>query len=854
MSLHEDVIEWAKTRPWWQQRALARLARGEKFLDASMLELARDLFRAEPERPVGGWLAGLTEAEETVGEPIVLQAIRNVQHVNRLKDGQELTFSEVGLTVVFGQNGSGKSGYARIIQSMVRTRQRAAILPDVFGPKGGCAGELAYRIGAETRSHALDSEPPVELARAAFYDEHTGNDYLAHESEVLYRPALLKVLDDLVGTCDEVRAKISEQRAKVDAKRGPLPTVSEGSASAAFLAGLTADTSNSAIEARAQAPERADEALLALKAEEARLRTTDPSTEKQRLNNLAASATLLASHLDSLGGTFSAAAGLGLDTARTRAATSNAAAALAARVSFDGEPLPGIGGAAWRMLWESAARYSGEAYPGHEFPHTQGGSVCVLCQQPLAAEGADRLARLAAFVADDTATQEAEAKKALDDLERDVRATGVEPTHAVRAVTTLTTAGEPLGDEVGLILDLFETRKASMLDPTTERVQPIDAASTIKRLHDRSEELSRQASLISADSFGNDLTNLLAREQLLQDAIAMRDEMELVRAERDRLRMRRRLDQGFSSANTRAITEKIAQWTKAYVTEASRDWFTRETDRLALERVTLRETAPRKGVVYQRPAFVSAAVSATLSEVLSEGEQTALGLAGFLTEAHLDQSRSALILDDPVTSLDHVRRDRVADRIVEFAQDRQVIVFTHDSAFTADLRRACETREVQFTERSVSRSAAKEPGFTSESHPWTVKNAAARVNDLQGRAARLANEIANLPDEEYTAAVRDLAGAMSETWERIISQEIAERLVDHKTLNVQPKMMKVIAQITPQDESEFQESYSRISSWAPRHDNHPAMNWVAPDIGEVKAEVDCMKKWFDRVQKYKSTK
>lgn len=854
MSLYDEVIEWAKTRPWWQQRALARLARGDEFTDERILELARDVFRSEPERPTGGWVAELTEAEETVGEPIVLQGIRNVEHVNRLKDGQELSFSEVGLTVVFGQNGSGKSGYARIIQSMVRTRQRATILPDVFGPKGGCAGELAYKVGAESRTQALDGEPPVELARAAFYDEHTGDDYLTHESEVLYRPALLKVLDDLVRACDQVRAKINEQRAKVDAKRGPLPSVADESASAAFLAGLSAETADAAIEARAQAPDGADETLVTLQLEEARLRITNPVTEKQRLNNLAAPMNLLASHLDSLSGAFSAAAGLGLATARASVETTRAAAALAAQVSFDGEPLPGIGRAAWRTLWESAANYSAEAYPDRDFPHTHGGAVCVLCQQPIEAEGADRLKRFAAFVADDTATRAARARRTLDDLEADIRGTEIEPPHVVRAVAALTTAGEPLGDEVDRVLGLFDARKSSMLVPAAVEISPIEATLVVSRLRDRSTGLSSQASVISADSFTADLNALLEQQRVLRDAIAMRDGVDLVRAERDRLRKRRRLDQGFTSANTRAITEKIAQWTKEYVTEASRDWFTRETDRLALERVTLRETPPRKGVLYQRPAFVSAAVTATLREVLSEGEQTALGLAGFLTEAHLDQSRSALILDDPVTSLDHVRRDRVADRIVEFAQDRQVIVFTHDSAFTADLRRACEARDVQFTERSVSRSAAKQPGFTSESHPWTVKNAAARMNDLQTKTARLAKNLVNLSDEEYTAAVRDLAGAMSETWERIISQEIAERLVDHKTLNVQPKMMKVIAQITPGDEAEFQESYGRISGWAPRHDNHPDMNWTAPDIEEVKSEVDTMKKWFDRVQKYKSTK
>ncbi|MFW8643043.1 hypothetical protein ACOJBO_10885 [Rhizobium beringeri] len=43
------------------------------------------------------------------------------------------------------------------------------------------------------------------------------------------------------------------------------------------------------------------------------------------------------------------------------------------------------------------------------------------------------------------------------------------------------------------------------------------------------------------------------------------------------------------------------------------------------------------------------------NRVLSEGEQRALALACFLAEAGGDTSRHGLIIDDPVSSLDHLR-------------------------------------------------------------------------------------------------------------------------------------------------------------------------------------------------------
>ena len=70
---------------------------------------------------------------ESTGDQVKLVGVRDVKNVNRLRSDERLTFGADGVTVVFGFNGSGKSGYARLIKQMVRTRHREEILPDVFG-------------------------------------------------------------------------------------------------------------------------------------------------------------------------------------------------------------------------------------------------------------------------------------------------------------------------------------------------------------------------------------------------------------------------------------------------------------------------------------------------------------------------------------------------------------------------------------------------------------------------------------------------------------------------------------------------------------------------------------------------
>ena len=69
------------------------------------------------------------------------------------------------------------------------------------------------------------------------------------------------------------------------------------------------------------------------------------------------------------------------------------------------------------------------------------------------------------------------------------------------------------------------------------------------------------------------------------------------------------------------------------------------------------------------------------ADVLSEGEKTCVAVAGFLAELETTNNGSCIVLVDPVSSLDHHYRLRVARKLVDVAKQRQVIVFTHDIVF-----------------------------------------------------------------------------------------------------------------------------------------------------------------------------
>jgi predicted ATPase len=67
-------------------------------------------------------------------------ALRELIGVNALASDQRLSFGTPGLTIVYGDNGSGKSGYARVLKAALGPHVREEILRHVAPRAGGREG------------------------------------------------------------------------------------------------------------------------------------------------------------------------------------------------------------------------------------------------------------------------------------------------------------------------------------------------------------------------------------------------------------------------------------------------------------------------------------------------------------------------------------------------------------------------------------------------------------------------------------------------------------------------------------------------------------------------------------------
>jgi energy-coupling factor transporter ATP-binding protein EcfA2 len=863
MSLEEQIVEWSATRPPWQRLILRRVATGHLLSEKDYDDLLESCLAPTE---IGNADFGIEHLPQVkAGDPAVtLVSVGQPEHVNALTSDKALTFQQTGLTIVYGDNASGKSGYARLLKRVARARHQEDILSDVFRDTAFAKPRAALGVKVGDKETVLiwpESTLP-ELQRILFYDEQCGSAYIATESEFLYRPSVLFVMDGLIEACVAVRNRIDITLEQNSRSAKPMPMVNEDlkdTAVGKFLVQLSGKSSVQLMDDLINEFDISPETIEELKDQEARLRTADTSKETQKLTRQAVKLESLRDHFGRLQGALGDEALAAIQTERGQLEALDQATNLLAK-SFDSEPLRGVGTSPWRELWESARRFSAQhAYPGEPFPVIGEGAVCVLCQQSMESKAKERFSRFELFVQDDTQVRLQEARSAWAARVAGLAGLRIIPEDTETNLTDLQPDHPELILESRVQLAKYDGAHAGVVDVISGTLDLPRFGLVQDQMKSKLETAAAEAraaaeGLSDTEKIKERLAIIINRRKELELLQELKNQREVAIAEITRLKDRELLETAKNAAATGPITKKILELSEANITEVVRDTFTRETDRLHLERVTITKTRGDRGMLLHQPKLVGARQTVALPRVFSEGEQTALGLAAFFTEAQLDASKSALILDDPVSSLDHIRRGYVAVRLAALAESRQVVVFTHDVSFVAELKREARGIGVSVAERSVTRGfgGEKKPGLCSSKHPWKAKDVAERLGELRRELARIKKDHNSWDGETYEKAVANWAGDLSETWERIFNQEIVGQVLVEGGLEVRPTMAKILVRFTEVDDREFQASYSRVSQWAKRHDKSALVNYVSPDISSLEKELKLVEEWFLRVKQYKA--
>ena len=842
----EEIISWIQDRPKWQQRALHLLLDHDSLTDEQLAELAELCItesrpssakqRTEVSDPLPSF--------ESFEADVALSGISDVENVNALAPSAGLDFPSQGLCVVYGDNGSGKSGFARILKQACRARATDPILPNVYDPDGPSPSAIVhYIIDGEEYSFRLGSEEviPHELNAISVFDGDCQAVYVDEDHEVAYRPRGLHLLDELWEVCVDVKERIQRRSESLKERLPDLSELHGGHAVGQLLEGLSADTSRHDVEKLARLDDADHARISELEQGIARFRARSPASQSAELRRKASRLEQVINVLEGKRNAIDDAAVERLKNLASEAASARSAANDLAQGTFAEALLGGVGSESWRRMWEAARQYSVEdAYPDSQFPEVEAGAHCVLCQQELSSEAAERLRAFEAFVRSDleTAAQAAEAshREAIQELE--AAEAGAPDFESVIA--------ELREDDEGLASQLDRTatrlserhmevmtgvqtgdwtQLADLQDDALPQLQDYIAA-----LRSRATELETADVATELSARQAELDGLLARRRLgerLTDVTVMLEDLAELAV----------LAAAIRSTDTRALSTKNSELTNRYVTEPLVQQFLQELQDLGIHGVEVSlDTTARGGVPRHRIRLANADRSIKTSQILSEGEQRAMGLAAFLSEVSASSKASGIVADDPVSSLDHRYRGRVARRLVSAAQERQVLVLTHDLVFLLELNRLADDSEIDIKNRQVRRVGSR-TGIQHERNVWpgsSIKDRIAGLNERiqEGQAIQASGD-----EDAYSEHVAATIGYLREAWERAVEEVVLNQAVMRFKHEIETRRLRVLHLLGAEDYEAIERGMTWCSSWLPGHDQAAAVNAPMPDLEEVRDQV-----------------
>ena len=862
MTLLKDILKWTESLPMWQRDACRRLFQKEAGLDEGDYSELTRILKAENGIEVDDVPEPMPltkdhlPAELALGETVTLVALRNLENVNQIPSDTALTFSEAGMTVIYGGNGSGKSGYARVMKRACRARdQSEPIHPNASDPAAAAKEPTAKFdvIISGTQDEVAwsrDSTAPERLSSISVFDSKCARSYITAEQNVAYLPYGLDIVE---GLANQVIPKLSQMLGAefegIDDSKLPFEHLLGETEVGKVIEGLSVKSEADAISMLGTLSEDEEKRIADL---ETALKEGNPLAKAEEDRLSAIRLKVFAEKLTKPLNWVSPEAAEKLQKLGEEKNAAEDAEKKAANALRAGEDLlAGTGDQAWQLLFDAARRYSTEAaYPGEEFPPAAEGKLCPLCQEDLGESATNRLKRFEEYIQNDVAKTAVTARKKVETAKSKIEAADLE----ITADEALSDELKALDDSILQAIDDFQVsidlRRESMLeclesskwaeipaliDSPRKRVRQL-AANQLRAYR----TLVRAADEENRKKLEKELSELSARHSLSESLKSVLDLLE-------RMQKKAALEKCRRSLKTRPISDKSKEFASVAVTREMKRALDLEFEALGIGHIktTLKERNSRGKILHQ--LLLDLPTANKIDEILSEGEQRAIALGSFFAELSLANHSCGIVFDDPVSSLDHWRRRDVARRLVEEAKIRQVVIFTHDTSFLGQLSDEIEAEGIPCA-MSFLEWRGGSPGCVNDGLPWDHQGYKARINALEQAQSKLAKAWPTYPGEKETAEIRHEYDRLRATLERVIQDVVFNGVVKRYRDWIRVDSLEDVVGFDRAEYEAIDKLHKRSSDVVTAHDPSSAKAAAVPtatdlgnDISALKALVETIK-------------
>lgn len=846
----DDFETWLNTRPKWLQTAARMLIDSKRQLTHAEIQSLARLCKLEAKDEADPGFQTVTPGtlSQAANRPSLrIDEILDVHGLNAIKPGANLLFGKSNLSVIYGQNGTGKSGFARLLKQICGSRSKDEIHSNVFDPAPtACRAHFKVSIDGKANDVHWDipSGPHKALRHAQVFDSKAAQQYMGR-TEACYEPSRMKFVSALIATADAVSAELAGEKALLSKA---LPAVPEGlnqTAEAKWLLGLKGTTTLATIEKECLYTDQHDreridsEALLAEKDIAGRLMVI--GKEKTALTNIVAALSALQLGLND-------AVGTELENLKNTAAKARSVCDEAAAAIFGKAQLEGVGTATWQQMWQQARAFStATAYVQMDFPNVSADSRCVLCHQTLSEDAKARLTGFEKFVTDGLETA---AKKAENDFSDRKKRLPTLPGQA-DWIVHMSTLGFEETDGIDWLGTLKSRRDQIVLGSPTTTLQPFDWSRINEAAKAKSTGLGEEEANLSSLLKDEHRQAMQGRVRQLQAKQWLSQNKASIVAERARLIAVAAIDKASRSAATNALTTKKNELAKTELDAGYQSRFLDELKRLGGHRLPIapQSKSGGKGKITFGLNLVGANGTHGLDYILSEGETRIAALAAFLADTTGSNQLAPFIFDDPISSLDQDFEEKVVERLVALSQTRQVIIFTHRLSLVAQVEAVTKKWEsipgmpsVKPTLTSLQRMA-KTAGIVATASARDLKPESAVRGLIDNAITRLKKHQENAEVDAYEAlgksACSDFRIIVEKTIEFILLADVVGRF--RRAINTQGKLHKV-AKVTNEDCLFIDDLMTRYSVF--EHAQSDELSSSALELDVFETDVLALQKWI----------
>ncbi len=691
-TLEKDVKEFANAQPYWAKYLCSEILSGNKItdeiIDSTFSYLLEKLdLKGETDKPELS-ISHNSNASDDFKENLTFDSLTNVEGVNALTENQTIELTP-NLTIIYGANGSGKSGYVRLLKNVFYSKDKIDILPNINIDSGHKPIAATFNFSSDGISIPLkypDDTGNGIFNQFAVFDGDIGKKHLSVRNDFSFRPAGLQLFNEFNSALEKLNTRLNNEiqtksianpfaNDDIFQRESEIKTFLSQLSNSSKLEELKAHLpyTNEEKEKKAQLDKQYDNLKVALAQKDKALKelqTIKTQLEGRKKNLETLNLWFTKNQLDTVKNT--------LNNFKIKEETAQKEGI----EKFKTEKVENIGSPEWKQFIEAAKKF---ALTQNENGYPEIGDNCLLCHQPINEESSKNLIRSYWAYIKSAAEQEARtAKEKLNEIKK-----GYEKLDFIQFPETDTLTGwlkekhevdlTKLKQELGKQAASSQTLIGNI--NTMQVIEQAEIQIDLSVLHTISEAVDKDIKAFEEDEQNKNLAELLKQKTYLahkEKLKARYTDIETLHKNIIWVNKAKQFNkQSFKVQSTN--TEK--RLSKEYFNTNYINAFNVECDKLN-GKFGIEIDAKSSDAQSNRQLFLK---GKDPSAILSEGEQKVISLADFIAETNITTINKGIIFDDPVTSLDEERKNVIAERLCELALNKQVLIFTHDLVFVSGL-------------------------------------------------------------------------------------------------------------------------------------------------------------------------